>query len=100
MGSALPVASGGALCRDILRRLLPGQRATTCCTDGCDGATVNLQSPDVELTSFSSCAGAKVVLYTIEGGWHEWPSIDSDAPLSELNASKVIVQYLESQSRR
>jgi Poly(3-hydroxybutyrate) depolymerase len=69
-------------------------------TDGCDGATVNLQSPDVELTSFSSCAGAKVVLYTIEGGWHEWPSIDSDAPLSELNASKVIVQYLESQSRR
>jgi polyhydroxybutyrate depolymerase len=68
-------------------------------TDGCDGATVNFQSPDVSLTSFSSCAGAEVVLYTIQGGWHEWPSIDSDAPMSELNASKVIVQYLDAQSR-
>ena len=68
-------------------------------TDGCDGATVNLQSPNVALTSFATCTGAKVVLYTIEGGWHEWPSIHSDAPLSELSASKVIVQYFESQSR-
>jgi polyhydroxybutyrate depolymerase len=67
-------------------------------TDGCDGATVSMQSPNVALTSFSSCTGAKVVLYTIEGGWHEWPSIYSDAPLSELSASKVIVQYFEGQS--
>ena len=67
-------------------------------TDGCNGATVSLQSPDVTLTSFSSCAGAGVVLYTIQGGWHEWPSIGSDAPLSELSASKVIVQYFESRS--
>jgi len=66
--------------------------------DGCDGATVNQQSPDVMLTSFSSCTGATVVLYTIEGGWHEWPTLNSDAPLSELSASNVIVQYFESQS--
>jgi len=52
----------------------------------------------VVLTSFSSCTGAKVVLYTIEGGWHEWPTLNSDAPLSELNASNVIVQYFDSQS--
>ena len=64
-------------------------------TDGCDGASASLQSPDVVLTSFSSCRGANVVLYTIEGGWHEWPSLDSKSPLSELDASKVIVQYFE-----
>jgi len=52
----------------------------------------------VVLTSFSSCTGARVVLYTIEGGWHEWPTLNSDAPLSELSASNVIVQYFESQS--
>ena len=69
-------------------------------TDGCDSGTVTFPSPDVALTSFGSCTGAKVVLYTIEGGWHEWPSIDSDAPLSELSASKVIVQYFESQSHQ
>jgi poly(3-hydroxybutyrate) depolymerase len=52
------------------------------------------------VTSFTSCTRANVVLYTIEGGWHEWPSLDSDAPLSELNASVVIVQYFATQSRR
>ena len=62
-------------------------------TDGCVGATANLQSPDVMMTSFTSCRAANVVLYTIEGGWHEWPSTVSDAPLSELDASKVIAQY-------
>jgi len=65
-------------------------------TNGCVGATANLQSPDVMLTSFGSCNRASVVMYTIEGGWHEWPSTNSDAPLSELDASKVIVQYFES----
>jgi len=66
--------------------------------DGCDGATVNQQSPDVVLTSFTSCTGAGVVMYTIKGGWHEWPTLNSDAPLSELSDSNVIVQYFESQS--
>jgi polyhydroxybutyrate depolymerase len=69
-------------------------------TNGCYGATVSMQSADVSVTSFTSCTRANVVLYTIEGGWHEWPSLDSDAPLSELNASVVIVQYFATQSRR
>ena len=66
--------------------------------DGCDGAVVNQQSTDVVLTTFSSCTGASVVLYTIQGGWHEWPTLNSDAPLSELSASNAIIQYFESQS--
>ena len=64
-------------------------------TDGCAGATANQQSPNVVRTSFSSCSGANVMLYTIQGGWHEWPSSSSDAPLSELDASKTIVQYFK-----
>lgn len=65
-------------------------------TDGCSGATANQQSPNVVRTSFTSCTGANVMLYTIEGGWHEWPAATSDAPLSELDASKTIVQYFKS----
>lgn len=62
--------------------------------DGCIGATANQQSANVVRTSFSSCSGAAVTLYTIIGGWHEWPTPSSDAPLSQLDASKAIVQYL------
>ena len=62
--------------------------------DGCSGATTNQQSANVVRTSFSSCSGASVTLYTIIGGWHEWPTPTSDAPLSQLDASKAIVQYL------
>ena len=64
--------------------------------DGCSGGATNQQSPDVVRTSFSSCTGAKVMLYTIQGGWHEWPSLTSDAPLSQLDASRTIVQYFQS----
>lgn len=62
--------------------------------DGCIGATTNQQSANVVRTSFSSCSGADVTLYTIIGGWHEWPTPSSDAPLSQLDASNAIVQYL------
>ena len=65
-------------------------------TDGCSGGATNQQSPNVVRTSFSSCAGANVMLYTIQGGWHEWPAATSDAPLSQLDASKTIVQYFQS----
>ena len=65
-------------------------------TDGCSGGTANQQSPNVVQTSFSSCSGANVMLYTIQGGWHEWPSLTSDAPLSQLDASRTIVQYFQS----
>ena len=65
-------------------------------TDGCTGGTANQQSPNVVRTSFTSCSGANVMLYTIKGGWHEWPSSTSDAPLSELDASRTIVQYFQS----
>jgi len=65
-------------------------------TDGCSGGTANQQSPNVVRTSFTSCTGASVMLYTIQGGWHEWPTSTSDAPLSELDASKTIVQYFKS----
>ena len=63
-------------------------------TDGCTGATTNQQTANVARTSFSSCSGASVTLYTITGGWHEWPTPTSDAPLSQLDASKAIVEYL------
>ena len=65
-------------------------------TDGCSGGATNQQSPNVVRTSFSSCTGANVLLYTIQGGWHEWPAATSDAPLSQLDASRTIVAYFES----
>ncbi|PYO77895.1 MAG: hypothetical protein DMD63_09270 [Gemmatimonadetes bacterium] len=65
-------------------------------TDGCSGGATNQQSPNVVRTSFSSCTGANVMLYTIQGGWHEWPAATSDAPLSQLDASRTIVAYFES----
>jgi polyhydroxybutyrate depolymerase len=63
-------------------------------TDGCAVATTNQQSANVVRTTFSSCSGASVTLYTITGGWHEWPTPTSDAPLSQLDASKAIIEYL------
>jgi polyhydroxybutyrate depolymerase len=66
-------------------------------TDGCSGATANAQSPNVTRTSFTSCLGANVMLYTIQGGWHEWPTPSSDAPLSQLDASRAIVQFFLNQ---
>ena len=77
-----------------LASLLPPSVQFWAATDGCMGATTNQQSANVARTSFSSCSGASVTLYTISGGWHEWPTPTSDAPLSQLDASKAIVEYL------
>jgi poly(3-hydroxybutyrate) depolymerase len=43
----------------------------------------------VQVTRFAGCA-ADVVLYTIQGGGHDWPraSLDSDDPAHEVDASR------------
>jgi polyhydroxybutyrate depolymerase len=68
-------------------------------TDGCGAGAASRQSPHVVRTTFSSCSGAAVAFYTIEGGSHDWPSSGSPPPMSELRASNVIVEYLNRQVR-
>ncbi|MDQ6769332.1 MAG: hypothetical protein M3Z54_05040, partial [Gemmatimonadota bacterium] len=68
-------------------------------TNGCGAGAVSRQSPHVVRTTFSACSGPGVAFYTIEGGSHEWPSSGSAPPMSELNASSVIVEYLNRQVR-
>jgi poly(3-hydroxybutyrate) depolymerase len=48
----------------------------------------------VRVTRFSGCA-AEVVLYTIQGGEHEWPraSLDDDDPAHEVNASRLAWRF-------
>jgi polyhydroxybutyrate depolymerase len=69
-------------------------------TNGCVGGAIAHQSAHVTRTSFSACAGAQVVFYTIEGGTHGWPATDLPAPMSELEASSVIAAYFDRQVRR
>ena len=51
-------------------------------------------APHVRATRFSGCA-ADVVLYTIQGGGHEWPraSLDGGDPAREVDASRLTWRF-------
>lgn len=73
--------------------------------NGCRGAVARQPSRHVTQTALSSCAGADVVLYTIDGGVHGWPGepadgAGSEAPMSELDATDVMVRFLLRHGRR
>jgi polyhydroxybutyrate depolymerase len=57
--------------------------------DHCGDARTTPFAENVLVTRFARCA-ADVVLYTIQGGTHEWPraSLDSDDPAHEVDASR------------
>jgi polyhydroxybutyrate depolymerase len=57
--------------------------------DRCASARTTAVAPHVRATRFSGCA-ADVVLYTIQGGGHEWPraSLDGGDPAREVDASR------------
>ncbi|HEX6599747.1 MAG TPA: PHB depolymerase family esterase [Gemmatimonadaceae bacterium] len=57
--------------------------------DHCASARTTSVASHVQVTRFAGCA-ADVVLYTIQGGGHDWPraSLDSDDPAHEVDASR------------
>jgi polyhydroxybutyrate depolymerase len=70
-------------------------------TNGCGAGTAARQSPSVVRATFSSCTGAEVAFYTIEGGSHSWPGAPgAPPPMSELQASLVLTQFFSRQIRR
>jgi polyhydroxybutyrate depolymerase len=62
--------------------------------DHCASARSTAFTAHVRVTRFSGCA-ADVVLYTIQGGEHEWPraSLDDDDPAHEVNASRLAWRF-------
>lgn len=73
-------------------------------TDKCGTATLTKTAADVTRASFSTCTGAEVVFYSIEGGTHAWPGdmggSGSLPPMSELHTSALISQFFSRQYRR
>jgi polyhydroxybutyrate depolymerase len=71
--------------------------------DRCTTATVTQPAADVTLTTMGACV-SDVVFYAITGGSHAWPGepdgAGSEPPMSELAASKVIVQFLLHHARK
>ena len=73
--------------------------------DACTAHTSTKYSQDVTKTTFSTCTtAAQVILYTIAGGLHAWPSeptgTGAQAPMSEVPASQLIAQFLLTKTRR
>ena len=64
---------------------------------GCTTGSVQFPSEHVEETAFTSCAGADVTFYTIQGGEHGWPGGPDDPgslpPMSELKTSVLMWQF-------
>jgi polyhydroxybutyrate depolymerase len=73
--------------------------------DRCSGLTVRRDAPSVTRATFTPCAGADVVLYTVEGGLHAWPGGEKDGsdgqrPTTELRATNAMVQFFLRHPRR
>jgi polyhydroxybutyrate depolymerase len=75
--------------------------------NGCSTATVgnpSIAAPDIVETNFSACTTAPVIFYDIEGGTHAWPGEPipgpgSQPPMSEVNASAIMVSFFNRQVR-
>ncbi len=66
--------------------------------DRCTGVVVRREAPHVTRATFRPCAGAEVVLYTIEEGLHAWPGGEKDGsdgqePTTEVKASEIMMQF-------
>jgi polyhydroxybutyrate depolymerase len=66
--------------------------------DGCRGVALRRETVHVTRASFAPCAGADVVLYTIEDGLHAWPGGAKDGasgaePTTEVHATETMVQF-------
>jgi polyhydroxybutyrate depolymerase len=73
--------------------------------DRCSGLTLRREAPSITRATFTPCAGADVVLYTVEGGLHAWPGGEKDGsdgqqPTTELRATNVMVQFFLRHPRR
>lgn len=73
--------------------------------DACTGLAVQQVKPHVTRAQFSPCAGADVVLYTIDGGRHAWPGGEKDGsdgqePTTELRATPLMLQFFLRHPRR
>ncbi|GAC1648292.1 MAG: PHB depolymerase family esterase [Gemmatimonadaceae bacterium] len=72
-------------------------------TNGCNAGSATSLSPSVVRTAFPLCARSPVSFYTIAGGTHAWPGepggVGSQPPMSELAATRVIVDFLSRQTR-
>jgi polyhydroxybutyrate depolymerase len=70
--------------------------------DGCTFEKNSRISTHVQKTEFTGCLDSDVAMYTIAGGIHGWPDVDSAstrdssdaAPMHELPASETIVRFL------
>jgi polyhydroxybutyrate depolymerase len=66
--------------------------------NGCRNATSRRESPHVTRTALTTCSGADVWFYAIEGGVHGWPGepdgTGSQPPMNELSATGVMVRFL------
>jgi polyhydroxybutyrate depolymerase len=73
-------------------------------TNGCRTGANTRMATDLVRTTFATCTGGEVAFYTIEGGSHAWPGdpggAGSQPPMSELQASTVIVRFFARQYRR
>jgi polyhydroxybutyrate depolymerase len=72
--------------------------------NGCGAGTATRVSPNVLRTSFSTCTGAEVMFYRVDGGVHAWPGEPSGSgsqpPMSELRTSLVLTQFFNRQVTR
>ena len=66
--------------------------------NGCTTGTLTATSDHVGHTSFTSCTGADVSFYSIDGGTHGWPGGPDDPgsqpPMNEMKASVLMWQFL------
>ena len=73
--------------------------------DGCaHGKSLTTKlSAHVSSNSFTSCTGADVITYIIEGGIHGWPGQISNipgSPMTELSATRTIATFFSKHPRR
>ena len=69
----------------------------------CSGGTVTTPTEHVTRTTCTSCSGAEIQFYRIDGGGHGWPGGEeppgSDPPMNELHFSAVAWQFFNRKTR-